>query len=681
MNKADKNTKKENEGEETVKEETGGKVYEMSEQVTFDSVMGDEKGVDYEKLIKVFGCTSLHKDLIDRFERLTGQKSHQLLRRGIYFCHREFNKILDCIEQGKPFYLYTGRGPSDAGIHLGHAVPFVFNKYLQDVFGCILVIQITDDEKFIYKENLKLEKTIEMGHENIKDIIAFGFNPLKTFIFSDCEYIPHIYKNCIKIQKAITFNTVRSLFGFTNSDNIGKIAFPAMQCAPCFPDTFPHIFGNKKDYYCLIPCAIDQDPYFRMTRDICQKMGYKKTCTIYAKFLPALEGKNTKSSSSGNRPLILMNDKPSEVKTKINKFAFSGGKGTAEEQKELGANLDVDVSYSYLEFWLADDDKLAEIKEKYSTGKMLTGEIKSILVQVLNDFLKEYQDRRSKVTDDDVKLFTTVRKMDPSVDLYKRMEKKPEEVVPPTNPSKYLISKTSDLSTLEKLLTNQMYIHGNQPGCEDAYVYYQWFSTKSEPNQSDFPAVWAWFALISLYNHNVLELWKNIKEEKKEVSKEHPKDHQKDKKNKKDNVDHTKPAPKQEKADECDDLFADETPEQIKAREDLEAKNKKNKEENKKKDDKKPAIIAKSIVLLDIKVFEIDQDLDKLAARVLSEVKKDGLVWKTEYQKLDVCYGIKKLRMGCVVEDEKVSVDDIIDDIQAWEDDVQSVDIVSFNKL
>jgi tryptophanyl-tRNA synthetase len=58
-------------------------------------------------------------------------------------------------------------------------------------------------------------------------------------------------------------NQVRGIFGLTMDDNIGKIAFPAVQAAPSFPGVFPHIFGNRKDVRCLIPCAIDQDPYFR----------------------------------------------------------------------------------------------------------------------------------------------------------------------------------------------------------------------------------------------------------------------------------------------------------------------------------------------------------------------------------------------------------------------------------
>ena len=61
-------------------------------------------------------------------------------------------------------------------------------------------------------------------------------------------------------------NQVRGCFGFNMESNIGKIAFPAVQAAPSFPTSFPHMFGNRRDIRCLIPCAIDQDPYFRMTR-------------------------------------------------------------------------------------------------------------------------------------------------------------------------------------------------------------------------------------------------------------------------------------------------------------------------------------------------------------------------------------------------------------------------------
>ena len=53
-------------------------------------------------------------------------------------------------------------------------------------------------------------------------------------------------------------NQVRGIFGFTTEDCIGKIAFPAVQAAPCLPTSFPHMFGARKNIRCLIPCAIDQ---------------------------------------------------------------------------------------------------------------------------------------------------------------------------------------------------------------------------------------------------------------------------------------------------------------------------------------------------------------------------------------------------------------------------------------
>ena len=108
---------------------------------------------------------------------------------------------------------------------------------------------------------------------------------------------------------------------------------------------------------------------------------------------------------------INLNDTAKQVKEKINKYALSGGQQTAEEQRKLGANLDIDVPYKYLEFFLEDDDKLAEIKDKYSKGELLTGEVKKVLIECLQEFLKEFQERRAKVTDADVEKFMAQRKI------------------------------------------------------------------------------------------------------------------------------------------------------------------------------------------------------------------------------------------------------------------------------
>lgn len=171
-----------------------------------------EGAIDYDYLINEFGCQKIDQSILDRMERLTGKKVHRFLRRCIFFSHRDLTQLLDLYEAGKKFYLYTGRGPASEALHFGHLIPFHFTKWLQETFDCPLVIQLTDDEKFLFKPNLQLEECHRLAFENAKDIIACGFDPKKTFIFTDLDYIQHMYPTVLKIQKATTYNQVRSLY-------------------------------------------------------------------------------------------------------------------------------------------------------------------------------------------------------------------------------------------------------------------------------------------------------------------------------------------------------------------------------------------------------------------------------------------------------------------------------------
>lgn len=164
-----------------------------------------------------------------------------------------------------------------------------------------------------------------------------------------------------------------------------------------------------------------------MTRDVAAKLKYEKTSCLYSIFFPALQGKKGKMASSDSNSSILLTDTPADVKRKINKYAYSGGGATVEEHKANGANLDVDVPFAYLQFFLEDDDKLAEIKEKYGKGEMMTGEVKAVLIECLNGFLKEFQERRKKITDEDVKNFMSVRKINPVPKKFEEARKAKEE--------------------------------------------------------------------------------------------------------------------------------------------------------------------------------------------------------------------------------------------------------------
>jgi tryptophanyl-tRNA synthetase len=342
-----------------------------------------EGEVDYNKLVERFGTNIIDDKLMDRFIKAAGE-DHYLLRRRIFFSHRDLDKVLDDWENGRGFFLYTGRGPSGP-MHIGHIIPFYFTKWLQDRFKVNVYIQLTDDEKYLEESRgLTLEDTSKWSYENALDIIAVGFDPDRTFIFQDIEYVKNMYPIALKVARKINFSWVRAVFGFTHETNIGLIFYPALQIVPA-------LFEKKR---CLIPAAIDQDPYWRIQRDIAESLGYYKTAAIHSKFLPPLTGPAGKMSASKPESAIYLDDDPKTARRKI-WLAYSGGQPTVELHRKLGGNPEVDVAFQWLYFFFEPDDvKVKKLEEDYRSGKILSGEMKNILIEKVTSFLEEHQWRR-----------------------------------------------------------------------------------------------------------------------------------------------------------------------------------------------------------------------------------------------------------------------------------------------
>jgi len=355
-----------------------------------------EGAVDYDRLISEFGLKAISPKLLERVEKLAGEV-HPYLRRGIFFAHRDLEKVLDAYENGEKFFLYTGNGPSGP-IHLGHYSIWSFVKWLQDKFKVELWFQFTDDEKFLYK-NMTYDEIQDWTKDNMLDVIALGLDPKKTHFLIDTKHAGIMYPEAIKVAKKITFSTIKSAFGFTDSNNIGSIFYTAMQTVPTF---LPNVL-NGKDEYCLIPMGVDQDPHFRVSRDVVGKLGHKKPSIIHAKFMSPLTGAMGKSGSTSESKTIFMTDDAKTVKKKINKYAFSGGKETVAEHRKKGGDVDVDVACQWLKYFEDDDEKLAEIYDEYSKGKLLSGEVKDLLIEKVNEVLGVHQERRKgaeKLIDD-----------------------------------------------------------------------------------------------------------------------------------------------------------------------------------------------------------------------------------------------------------------------------------------
>lgn len=363
----------------------------------------DSGKINYSKLILQFGCHGIDGKLIQRFEEVTGVRAHVWLRRGLFFSHRDLKLVLDAYEKCEDIFIYTGRGPSTGSLHLGHMVPFMFTKFLQDAFNAIVIIQLSDDEKFHFKKEKTLEEYTKLAYENAKDILACGFDVEKTFIFSNTDTVGcDLYKTAVKLMSSITGNQIKGIYGLNLDNSIGQLSWPCFQAAPAFSQSFPNILGNTP-IRCLIPMAIDQDPYFRMARDFANKYknkGFIKPAAIHSKFLPSLNGHSKMSSTGENteKYTIFMSDTQDQIKNKIKKYAFSGGCDTLKKHRRYGGNLKIDIPYQYLTYFLDDDDELRRIANEYGSGRMNSSQIKTITSNVICSVVQNHQNFRADLS-------------------------------------------------------------------------------------------------------------------------------------------------------------------------------------------------------------------------------------------------------------------------------------------
>ncbi|MBP1448739.1 MAG: tryptophan--tRNA ligase [Thermoproteus sp.] len=347
--------------------------------------------VDYQKLLEHFGVKPLTEADVRLLEKYAGEV-HPLIKRGFFYAHRDFDNLLRWHGEGRPWALYTGRGPSGP-VHIGHMVPWILLKWFSDKFGVEVFFEMTDDEKFYDDPEMKLEDATRWAYENALDVIALGFTPDKLHLVIDTLDAKHLYRIAVKVAKKLTWSAVRATFGFTDSTNIGLIFYPSLQIAMAFLPT--ELSGRETPV--LIPCAIDQDPYFRLARDVADNLGYPKPATLYSKFIMALTGES-KMSASNPDSAIYTTDDPKAVKRKIAN-AFTGGQPTAEMQRRLGGNPEICPVYQYHVLLDPDDASVKKIYEDCRSGSLLCGECKRMLHEKVEKFLKAHLERREKAKD------------------------------------------------------------------------------------------------------------------------------------------------------------------------------------------------------------------------------------------------------------------------------------------
>ena len=123
-------------------------------------------------------------------------------------------------------------------------------------------------------------------------------------------------------------------------------------------------------------------------------MGLMQPSSTYHQFAVGMTG--GKMSSSMPETTIFLNDSMETIEKKI-KSSFSGGQPTVEEHRKKGGNPDVDVAYQYLRYFFEENDnELEKIREEYVSGKLLTGEIKSICIEKAESWIKEHHELKEQ---------------------------------------------------------------------------------------------------------------------------------------------------------------------------------------------------------------------------------------------------------------------------------------------
>ncbi len=351
--------------------------------VTPWDVSGD---IDYDKMIKKFGVSPMAELPVVFMKNL-------LFRRNKIFAHRDFGRIVAAYKDKKPFVMMTGLMPSGS-FHIGHMILAKQMIFYQSL-GAKIYIAVADLEAYNAR-GLSIEEGRKIAiEEYITNYIALGLKPENCEIYfqsdrsSDSVKANAYYRLQNLLARHATVNEFRAVYGEISP---GKMVSSLLQASDMLHSQLPEFEGPCP---VVVPAGIDQDPHIRLARDISKRFKENKFVQLsstYHLFVPGLSG--GKMSSSDPTSFIALTDDPKTVKKKVNKYAFSGGRSTVEEHRRLGGNPDVDVSYQWLTFLEEDDEKLKKIYDDYKSGRMLSGELKAILIEKLNLFLSDHQKKR-----------------------------------------------------------------------------------------------------------------------------------------------------------------------------------------------------------------------------------------------------------------------------------------------
>lgn len=334
---------------------------------------------EYSQKMEKFGIEPI-EEIADKLP------DHRYVTRGIIFGHRGMKEFLEAHEKGEDVAAITGIMPSGM-FHLGHKL-VVDQMLMFQEMGAEITLTAADIEAYNTRE-MSFEKSRELViEEYLKNYVALGLDLDNTDFYFQSEGNSEYHTKSKQFGRYVTQNEMEATYG---SADPAKITSALTQYADILK---PQFNGPKPT---VVPVGIDQDPHIRLTREVARKyrdQEFMKPASIYNKFMRGLQG--GKMSSSKPNSYIALTDSVKDAKEKIDR-AKTGGQDSLEEHREKGADIAEDMVFELLAFHLIkDDEELERIREEYSSGEMLSGELKQIAKEKVEEFLLEHQTRREE---------------------------------------------------------------------------------------------------------------------------------------------------------------------------------------------------------------------------------------------------------------------------------------------
>lgn len=352
-----------------------------------------------ERIVDAFGGTVTNYDrLMDEFgikpideikKILPKEHQHIYMTRDIMFGHTSMEPVIDAMLKKKPFAVMTGIKPSSPEYHIGNLITcnevLYFQKKGGKVYFCIADLESYADGK------LPLDQAEKNAIENIADLIALGLNLDNAYVYRQSQQ-PEVMRLGYLLSSHATYNMMKAIYG---PQRIGVYNAAFIQVADIL---LPQIIEGPIPT--VTPVGADQVPHARLSHDLArkrffqQKYGFLLPGFTFHRLIEGLDGSDKMAKRNPMSVLTLYEDSKSLRKKLMN--AFTGGRVTVDEQRELGGQPGICRIFDLYNFFFQNDDsEIKNIKDRCLNGELLCGENKKNLLSLVIDFMEKHQEKRA----------------------------------------------------------------------------------------------------------------------------------------------------------------------------------------------------------------------------------------------------------------------------------------------